>query len=105
MNVIKKINKQLLNKATLDLIKSSSTLKISLIKTNACHFTSMITKNKNNNIDIHSLFTLNKFGFCGKYPSHQKLKMPTLSPTMVKVYNIIYLNLYKFEYSNLRFIY
>jgi len=74
MNIIKKVNKKLIYIAGNYIFKNSLT-KFALFKTNS--FT-LSTHNK-----IKPFYSLNKFHF-SKYPDHAQLKMPTLSPTMIK---------------------
>ena len=72
---MKKINKQLIIQAS-RILATKPLFQKSILKTNIYNFSTN-----------HTLFpyitTYNSF--CTKLPPHTKVKMPTLSPTMVKV--------------------
>jgi biotin carboxyl carrier protein len=72
---MKKLNKSLLLQSTKGILAKKSCLNLTLFKTNIFNFSNV---NK-----VKPLFSFGKKQFA-TYPGHQKLKMPTLSPTMVK---------------------
>lgn len=73
---MKKLNKNFIYLVGKEFVKNAR-FNFSLIKNSSFNF-SNVNLSKN-------FYSSNKFTFANKLPSHQKLKMPTLSPTMVKV--------------------
>jgi hypothetical protein len=78
MNIMKRLNKQMLLQASNTLTRKSCIVS-SLFKTITFDFSKKAT------FSPKPFYSQNKSNFASKLPSHQKCKMPTLSPTMNKV--------------------